>query len=56
MTTTVKVEVPDHANWKVDVEVKVGDAVVEHIVLEPGSGQWFTVYDDRVVSVKEIKP
>ena len=56
MTTSVKVEVPTHANWVVDVVVNNSEGQeLQHDVLQPGQSQYYTVYDDRVVHVKEIK-
>ena len=56
MTTSVKVEVPTHANWVVDVVVNNSEGQeLQHDVLQPGQSQYYTVCDDRVVHVKEIK-
>jgi len=56
MTTTVKVDCPEHASWEVDVVVTDDGVEVQHHVLKKGESEFFTVYGQREVTVKEVQP
>lgn len=63
MTTSINVKCPDHASWRVKVELHGGDkteengevkyAVSEVVYLDPNSERTFTIWAGRQMTVTE---